>query len=283
MAAASSLEQLIAEIESVRIQGAKQIAAYSLKFLRKFGQEHGFGKEFTEIMDILEQVRPTAVVLHNCIEKLKQDNRISTIDNLIEYLTKSSEKMAKYSDDVLSANVTIMTHCHSGEAMGFLKHGYTKHKKKISLISTITQPLEQGVKTSRELAQARIPVTLILDSAVGFFMKDVDAVVVGADALRREGIVNKIGTSLLAFAAKYHNKPFYVVANILKIDKRENFKIEERPAAEVYRKIITAPKSSLRGIKIRNPAFDITPWKYVTAVITDEGVMKPSQMIRRLK
>lgn len=278
---ASSLEQLLKEIKSVKVQGAKQIALHSLKFLRQFAEEQGFGKRFDEVADTLRQVRPTAVVLHNCIEIIKQERKVSTIDKLIEYLTKSSERIAEYSDDVLKNGITVMTHCHSGEALGFLKHGHLKHRTKISVIATETQPLEQGVKTAKELAEAKIPVTLILDNAVGHLMKDVDAVVVGADALRKEGVVNKIGTALLAFAAKHHGKPFYVVANVLKIDKRKDFSIEERPAAEVYTKIVTAKK--LRGVKIRNPAFDITPWRYVTAVITDEGVLKPSQLIRRLK
>ena len=174
-----------------------------------------------------------------------------------------------------------MTHCHSGEALAFLKHYRLGHKRRISVIATETRPLEQGIKTAKELARDKIPVTFILDSAIGLFMKDVDMVVVGADALRREGVVNKIGTCPLAYAAKHNAKPFYVVANVLKLDKRKNFKIEERPAEEIYRKITTA--RNLRGIKIRNPAFDITPWKYVTAVITDEGIMKPSQLLRRLK
>lgn len=277
----SALEKALSEIKSVRVQGAKEIALYALKFLRKVAQEQGFGKKFDEIADALREVRPTAVVLHNCIEIIKRDRKISAIDRLITYLTKSSEKIGKHSDRVLKNNITIMTHCHSGEALKFIKHGHIEHGKKISVIATETQPLEQGVKTARELVQAKIPVTLILDNAVGFFMKEVDAVVVGADALRKEGVVNKVGTSLLAFSAKHQRIPFYVVANVMKIDKRSDFSIEERSALEIYGKITTA--KNLHGIKARNPAFDITPWKYVTAVITDEGVMKPSQVMRRLK
>lgn len=276
-----AFQEAIDEIKSVRVQGAKQIALYGLKFLRNIAHEEGFGKKFDETADALRKVRPTAVVLHNCIEIIKLDRKISTIDRLITYLTESSEKIGKQSDHVLKNGATIMTHCHSGEALKFIKHGHIEHGKKISVIATETQPLEQGVKTARELSDAKIPVTLILDNAVGFFMKDVDAVVVGADALRKEGVVNKVGTSLLAFSARHHHKPFYVVANVMKMDKRKDFRIEERPAAEVFSKITTT--RNLRGIKTRNPAFDITPWKYVTAVITDEGVMKPSQISRRLK
>lgn len=277
-----ALEEAISDIKSVRVQGAKEIALYALRFLRKVVQEQGFDRRFDEIADTLGKVRPTAVVLHNCIEIIKHERTISAIDRLISYLTESSEKIARYSDLVLKNNITIMTHCHSGEALKFIKHGHIEHGKKISVIATETQPLEQGVKTAKELVQANIPVTLILDNAVGYFMKDVDAVVVGADALRKEGVVNKVGTSLLAFSANYHHRPFYVVANVMKMDKRSKFSIEERPLAEIYGKITTA-KKNLHGIKARNPAFDITPWKYVTAVITDEGVMKPSQVMKRLK
>lgn len=276
-----SLENVVEEIKSVRVQGAKEIAIYGLKFLRDFAEEQGFDGKFDKVADLVKEVRPTAVVLHNCIEIIKKERKISAIDNLIAYLTKSSEKIGRYSDKVLRNNTTIMTHCHSGEALAFVKHYCRKHKRKISVIATETRPLEQGVKTAKELARDKIPVTLILDSAIGFFMKDVDMVVVGADALRREGVVNKIGTCPLAYVAKHHGKPFYVVANVLKVDKRKDFKIEERPAVEIYSKITTA--KNLRGIKIRNPAFDITPWKYVTALVTDEGIMKPSQLMRRLK
>ncbi|NWG38212.1 S-methyl-5-thioribose-1-phosphate isomerase [Nitrososphaera sp.] len=276
-----SLENVVEEIKSVRVQGAKEIAIYGLKFLRDFAKEQGFDSKFDQVAELLKEVRPTAVVLHNCIEIIKKERKISSMDRLIGYLTKSSEKIGRYSDKVLRNNTTIMTHCHSGEALAFVKHYGLDHKRKVSVIATETRPLEQGVKTAKELARAKIPVTLILDSAMGHFMKDADMVVVGADALRREGVINKIGTCLLAFAAKHHGKPFYVVANVLKLDKRKDFTIEERPAAEIYRKMTSA--RNLRGIKIRNPAFDITPWQYVTAVVTDEGIMKPSQLMRRLK
>lgn len=276
-----ALEAVVREIKSVRVQGAKEIAIYGLRFLREYVQDKGFDNKFDQVADHLKEVRPTAVVLHNCIEIVKRERKMSSLDRLIAYLAKSSENIGQFSDRVLKNNMTIMTHCHSGEALAFVKHGHAKHKRKISVIATETRPLEQGVKTAKELTRDKIPVTLILDSAIGFFMKDVDMVVVGADALRREGVVNKIGTSLLAYAAKHHKKPFYVVANVLKLDKRKHFTIEERPAAEVYRTISTA--GTLRGIRIRNPAFDITPWKYITAVVTDEGIMKPSQLMRRLK
>lgn len=274
----TSLEKAIRDIKDVRVQGAKEIAIYGLEFLKDYARKHGFDLKFEAAAYFLEEARPTAVVLHNCIEIVKKKKRISTINRLIKDLKNYSRKIAKYSDRIIKNNWVIMTHCHSGEALAFIKHSWLKHKEKISVIATGTEPLEQGVKTAKELAAARIPVTIINYNAVGFFMKNVGAVIVGADALRKEGVVNKIGTSLLALAAKKSRKPFYVVANSLKIDKRKKFKIEERPAKEIYKKITTA--KNLRGIKVRNPAFDITPWKYVTAVVTEKGVHTHSKILR---
>jgi translation initiation factor 2B subunit (eIF-2B alpha/beta/delta family) len=95
-----------------------------------------------------------------------------------------------------------------------------------------------------------------------------------------EGLVNKIGTRLLATAASSAHKPFYVVANSLKLDRREHFKIEERPVKEIFRKI--DHKEKIKGVEIRNPAFDITPWEFVTAVITEEGVKFPNSIKKEL-
>ena len=85
-----SLANVVKEIKSVRVQGAKEIAIFGLKFLRDFAQEQGFDSKFDEVADSLKEVRPTAVVLHNCIEIIKRERKISAIDDLIAYLTKSS-------------------------------------------------------------------------------------------------------------------------------------------------------------------------------------------------
>jgi ribose 1,5-bisphosphate isomerase len=156
-----------------------------------------------------------------------------------------------------------------------------KDGKKISVIATETDPLEQGVKTAKELAKVKIPVTLITDNAVGYFMPTVDCVLVGSDAIRKEGVVNKVGTSLLALAAKENKKPFYVAANTLKFDKRKKLTIEERSPKEVYRELIRP--GNLKNVKIRNPAFDVTPWKFITAVITEKRILEPKQVLRLLR
>lgn len=270
-----SLEKAVSEIKSVRVQGAKEIAIYGLKFLRQFAKRSGYNLKFEAAAHFLEEARPTAVVLHNCIEIIKKKKKISTIDKLIRDLEKSSEEIGRHSDKIIKNNWKIMTHCHSGDALSFIKHGWLRHKKKISVIATETEPLEQGIKTAKELAAAKIPVTLITDSAVGFFMKGVDAVIIGTDAIRLSppyGIVNKIGTLNLALAAKKYRKPLYVVGNSLKFDRRKKFRIEERPAREVYKK--------LKGVKIRNPAFDLVDFNLVTKIITEKGIFDPNKIPR---
>lgn len=274
------LEKVISNIKSVKIQGAKEIAIYGLKFLREFCKKNGFGLKFEVAAWKLEEARPTAVVLHNCIEILKKRKKLKTINKLIRQLNEFTKKIAKNGSKLIKNNYRIMTHCHSGEALAVIKQTW-KSDKKISVIATETDPLEQGVKTAKELAKMKIPVTLITDNAVGYFMRDVDCVLVGADALRVDGVVNKIGTSLLALAAKKYKKPFYVAANSLKFDKRKKFVIEERPVKEVYQELLHPGK--LKGIKLRNPAFDITSWKYITAVITEKGIFKSREILGVLK
>lgn len=269
------LEKAVGDIKSMRVQGAKEIAIYGLTFLRDFAKKNGFKLKFETAAHFLEEARPTAVVLHNCVEIVKRRRKISTIDKLIRDLGRSSEKIGKYSDRVIKKNWKVMTHCHSGEALAFIKHAWLRHKKKISVIATETEPLEQGVKTAKELAAVGIPVTLITDSTVGFFAKEIDAVIVGADAIRvvpPYGVVNKIGTFNLALAARRYKKPFYVIGNSLKVDRRKNFKIEERPSKEVYKK--------LKGVKIRNPAFDIIGFDLVTKIVTEKGIYSPGKFRR---
>lgn len=274
------IHRTIADIRKIKVQGANEIAIYSLGFLKQHVKQYGFGKDFEIAAKKLEKVRPTAVVLHNCLEILRKEKKTSTIDKLIKTINIAREKEARYSDKIIRSQSVIMTYCHSGEAMSFIKHSWARRKKKIAVIACLTEPKQQGVLTAKDLSLEGIPVTLIDDNAIGYFIKEVDLVIVGADALRLEGLVNKIGTRLLATAASSAHKPFYVVANSLKLDTRENFKIEERSGREIFRKIID--KEKFIGIKIRNPAFDITPWELVTAVITERGIILPEKIKKEL-
>jgi ribose 1,5-bisphosphate isomerase len=270
---AESLDSLIRSINSLEIQGAKQIAVQSLKFLREYAKTNGFGKEFDRVADRIERTRPTAVVLHNCLEIVRKNRSEKTINNLLGRLSKSTNEIAKRGSRLIRNKQVIMTHCHSGEALSVIKQAW-KDGKRIRIYATETRPKEQGVTTALELAQVRIPVTLITDAAAGFFIKEVDAVIVGSDAIRKEGFVNKIGTYVLAVLAKENKIPFYVVGNTLKLDSRKKITIEERSAGEIIENT---------SLGVRNPAFDMTPWKYVKRVVTEKGVMTPGNVLKLLK
>jgi len=270
-----SLDEFIKKIKSLEIQGAKEIAIEGLKFLREYSKENGFGKDFDRTARLIEKARPTAVVLHNCLEILEKDKNLETINKLLRKLGQMNKEIAKRGSRLIKDGYVIMTHCHSGEACAVIEQAW-KEGKRITVYATETEPKNQGIKTARELAEMKIPVILIIDSAIEYFIKDVDIVIVGTDAIRKEGIVNKIGTYPLAVVAREHKKPFYVVGNTLKLDKRKKIIIEERSPHEVY-------IEHMKTLEVRNPAFDITPLKYVKRIICEKGILTPGNVLRMLK
>jgi len=269
------MNELLKNIESMKIRGANRIAIEGLKFLRKFCKEKGFGRDFQKTTEKLESVRPTAVVLHNCLEILKKERDVETINKLLRQLREAPKRIAKHGSKLIKSGYSIMAHCHSTEALEIIKEAW-EEKKKIKVYATETEPRLQGIITAKELAKKKIPVILIVDSAIEFFIKDVDMVLVGTDAMRKEGVVNKIGTCTMAVVAKKHKVPFYVAGNTLKLDNRKKFVIEERDPDEVY-------VEHMKTLEVRNPAFDITPWKYVKRVITEKGIMTPGNVLKMIK
>ncbi|HLC51279.1 MAG TPA: S-methyl-5-thioribose-1-phosphate isomerase [archaeon] len=268
------LQKFIHDIKALHIQGAKQIAIESLKFLKLYSKEKGFGKDFDKAMNQLEGARPTAVVLHNCLEILRKDKSLATMTKLISQLNSATEKIAERGSREIKNGSVIMTHCHSGEALSVIERAW-KSGKKISVIATETSPREQGIITAKELAAAGIPVTLITDAAEGFFMPEVDMVILGSDGMRRQGNLNKIGSYPLALLARQHKKPYYVVGSTFKLDRRKKYAIEERSTSEVY--------PDLKGVKIRNPSFDLCPWRFVYRIITEKGIFTPGNIVKMLK
>jgi ribose 1,5-bisphosphate isomerase len=272
------LEHFLNDLRSLHIQGAKEIAVASLKFLKQFAKQKGFGKVFDQACKKIEAARPTAVPLHNVLEVVRKERSMKAIDRLLGQLQNATKRLGLIGSKMIKPGWTIMTHCHSGEALSVIKAAW-KSGKKINIIATETEPVEQGIRTVKELREEKIPVTLITDAAVGFFIGQCDAVIVGCDALRyKEGLVNKTGTYPMALLARTHRIPFYTVASTFKLDNRKRFEIEERPPKEVYREL-----HELLGASVRNPAFDITPWNLITRIITEKGVMTPGNVKRLLR
>jgi ribose 1,5-bisphosphate isomerase len=198
---------------------------------------------------------------------------VSQVSKLfLKSLERSKDKIAVIGSKRISNNVKVLTHCHSSTVTGMLRRA-KEEGKSFEVVCTESRPVFQGRITAKEMLEARIKTTMIVDSAVRYFMNDVDLVVVGADAITSEGnVVNKIGTSMVALAAKEARTPFYVVSELLKFDPAtvlgDYERIEERRPSEVW----ADPPS---GLIIRNPAFDVTRREFIHGIICEEGIISP--------
>lgn len=262
------------DIASLKIQGANEVALAVLKYLKKFCKRHGFEKEFEKEVNKFLSLRSTAVVLYNVIDELKKERTIEKLDELIGRIKNNRKLIVENGLKVFKKRNVVMTHCHSGVVTKLLISAF-EHGKNVEVYVTETRPNEQGIITAKELASANVHVKFIVDSAAGYYLPTIDFVLVGADALRKEGVVNKIGTLLLAMATNEFNKPLYVCASTMKLDLRKKLVIEMRNPKEVYK--------GLRGVDVLDPIFDVTPWKYVSGVITEKGILKPKEIIMMLR
>jgi methylthioribose-1-phosphate isomerase len=265
----------------------------------KFTALDGFKNEMNGVCDIFAATRPTAVNLFAAINRMKkiiqQGNDVAEIRQHLE-----QEALAILSEDVeankaigkngsrfVNDGDVVMTHCNTGAlatgaygtALGVIRAA-VEDGKKVQVFACETRPFLQGARlTTWELFRENIPVTLITDSMSGYFMKSgvINKVIVGADRIAANGdVANKIGTYTHAVLAKEHGIPFYVAAPVSTLDpdtkSGNDIPIEERSVQEVayFMNEQIAPE----GISIRNPGFDITPVKYISAIITEKGVIE---------
>jgi len=289
-----------AKIASMKIRGAGKIARSAARALKscakasKAKNRKEFLGELEESGRILISARPTAVSLPNAVQFVLnrvngsrddveglRDLAISTADTFVEKSLKAVKRIGEIGARRVRDGEVIMTHCHSNATLSVIKNAWEQGKK-IRVIVTEARPRYQGHITARILAEAGIPCTLIVDSAVRTFMKGVDKVIVGADSIAANGaVVNKIGTSQLALAANEARVVFMVAAESYKFHPRTLIgalvEIEERGKEEV------ADTGEFRGVEIRNPAFDVTPPEYIDLIVTEKGVIPPQASIMIIK
>jgi methylthioribose-1-phosphate isomerase len=297
---------VIAAIKEMKVRGAPAIgvaAAYGIA-LGAAGIETEDRDEFlARLEDIVEgfaAARPTAVNLFRAVNRMKKaahDDAVQGIkDALVEEARRIHEeevsattKLSRLGADLIKDGFAVLTHCNAGPlatagygtALGIVRAA-KEQGKKLTVFVTETRPLLQGARlTAWELLQEGIPVTLITDSMAGCFMREakVDCIIVGADRIAANGdVANKIGTYTLAVLAKENGLPFYVAAPTSTIDLSlacgDRIPIEERSPEEVTH--IHGVRIAPEGIRAANPAFDVTPHRYVTAIITERRiVMEP--------
>ena len=293
----TTVERVREAIQRLETRGAPAIgvaAAFGLVLAAKQSENRD---EFHLKVNKLKEARPTAVNLMWAIDRLLASTKETSFDGLAKKLEEEAQilfaedlamnkQIGIYGAQLFSQPISILTHCNTGSlatagygtALGVIRRLW-EEKKLLHVYADETRPLLQGARlTAYELHSEGIPATLITDSMAGWVMKNkmVQAVIVGADRIARNGdTANKIGTYSLAILAKEHQIPFYVAAPYstfdLTIATGDEIPIEERASSEVnsFNGALTAPE----GISVFNPAFDVTPNKYITGIITDKGVL----------
>jgi ribose 1,5-bisphosphate isomerase len=285
------VKEIAEKIKSMEIRGAGRIARATAKALAIQAENSKMKKPKELIFDIkqacklLENTRPTAVSLMNAINyvmpHLPEDADSEQIKNsilenskkFIEISEQAVKKIGEIGAGRISSGDRILTHCNSECALSVIKTAFEQGKE-IEVWATEARPKQQGLITVRELASRGIPTTLIIDSAARYFMKRIDEVVVGADSIAANGaVVNKIGTSQIALAAHEARSLFFVAAESYKFHPKtvvgQLVEIEERDPGEIV------GSTKISGLKIRNPAFDVTPPEYIDLIITEKGIIPP--------
>lgn len=285
-------------IRNMRIRGAGLIARSAVEALQIVAQNskakdiESFVNELTDAARILLQTRPTAVSLPNGIRYVMHRvnaarNRAGSIEEIRAIATRAAEEFVENAKTAVQRigeigarrirdGDVLLTHCNSSAAIEIMKTAW-KEGRKFKVLVTETRPRFQGHITARELAKAGIPVTLILDDAVRYFMQLVDKVIVGADAITANGaLVNKIGTSMVALAAHEARVRVFVAAETYKFSPEtmigELVTIEERDPSEM---ISDEQRRRIGSIKVLNPSFDVTPAEYIDLIITERGIIPP--------
>ena len=284
------LTETARKISSMEVRGAGRIARAAAASLRDFALQidaqslEEFNSEIKDAADILLATRPTAVSLSNAVRMVIRHHEssieaarrsvVSNADRFIEDSEKAVEKIGVIGCRRIRNGDTILTHCNSMAALSIIAAAH-RAGKEINVIATESRPRWQGRLTIGMLEEMGIKTELIVDSAVRSVMNDVDLVVVGADVITANGsLVNKIGTAQIALCAHEARTSFMVAAETYKFSPQtimgELVTIEERKAEEVLPEI-----SKFRHVRVRNPAFDVTPHSYIDVICTEVGAIPP--------
>jgi len=296
-------EEVAHAIETMVIRGAPAIGVAAAMGIALGMQSvrSNLESEFFKICDRMSKTRPTAVNLFWAIARMKtvfasiQDKPADQIAALLALEAQkmhvedieANRQMGRHGNELVPQNARILTHCNAGAlatagygtALGVIRAA-AEQGKTIAVFADETRPFLQGARlTAWELVRDGIDTTVITDNMAGAMMRlgEVDLVVVGADRIAANGdVANKIGTYSVAVLAKEHGIPFYVAAPLSTVDLNtpdgSGIPIEERNEREVTH--VGANRLTPEGARIRNPAFDVTPSQYVTAIITERGIAR---------
>jgi len=265
----SKFNKIVHDIKSIKIQGARNVAKAAIKAY--------FLVPTKKSKKILLSSRPTEPMMENVLDMAEAG---IPKNQILIHFDESQKEINKHFLKLIGNKKVFFTHCHSTNVSNALIYAHKKGKK-FEVYNTETRPLYQGRKTAKELRKAGIKVTMFVDSALGIALgreqntKKVSMVFLGADALTKDGAINKVGSEVVARIAKQEKIPFYIVADSWKFTK-EKVPIEQRKLNEVWD---NAPKN----IKVKNPAFEFIDKKYITGIVTELGFMKYSEFLKKIK
>jgi methylthioribose-1-phosphate isomerase len=277
-------KDVINAIKTMKVRGAPAIgvaAAFGVVLAEMSGED------LKKAADEIKNARPTAVNLVWAVNRvLGSKSFIDEAKMMYDEDIKTNMAIGKNGAEIIDDGDTILTHCNAGAlacvdygtALGVFRAAHDSGKK-IKVICDETRPLCQGARLSIfEMQQENIPVKLAVDSAAGHLMQKgmVDKVVIGADRVAKGGVANKIGSLMVALAAKRFNVPFYVAAPKSTFDCENSIfdvEIEERDAEEVI--FFGNSRVTPIGTEVENPAFDIVPSDLITGIITEKGIINP--------
>lgn len=260
-------ENILRDIRSVKIQGAENVAKAGIKaFLLKPNK--------AAAKKIL-RTRPTEPLLQNSLKMLlKSENVNLAAKKILMKIEKSHDIISKKGAALVKNGMNIYTHCHSSSVIDILKYAKNKKGKKFVVYTTEVEPLLQGRKTAKRLADMGIKVIVFPDLAAGMALKKCDLFLFGADAYTKKYVVNKIGTSTLVKIAEHYRIPRYSCGVSMKFTKK--VKIEKRSGREVW-------DERNKNIFVENYAFDKTRLSWLTGIVSEFGILKAKDFVKKAK
>ena len=261
-------DKIVSDIKSVKIQGARSIAKSALKAYFLFPSKKS--------KKILLKSRPTEPMMENVLNLAEKKSE----KEILKHFDSAQKEMNKHVFKLIKNNNVIFTHCHSTNVSNALIYA-KKAGKKFEVYNTETRPLYQGRKTAQELGKAGIKVTIFADSSFETALlktqdtKKVNLILIGADALVKKGVINKIGSGAISEIAYHHRIPVYIVADSWKYTPKK-VSLEQRNLNEIWNR---APKN----VKVKNPAFEFVSKKYIRAIVSELGILSYDKFLKKIR
>ena len=292
----STIQKIVDDIKSITIQWATNIAKAAFEILISESKEKSF-ESWSAFLDFIQQgmellisARPTEPMLFNGMDYIKaeisklapsasadecQQKVAEAAQFYLNLINETAERAVLNGLGIINDGDNVLTHCHRSSAVKTLKLHKVKGLK-FKVYNTETRPLFQWRKTAKDLIEAGIDTTMVVDWVAPFLTDEesgtdlmMDCVIIGCDAIKRDGgVINKVGSYSVGLSALFANVPVYIAGNLLKVDIHDKIHIEKRQDHEVW-------EDSPEGLQFLNLAFDKIPPKFIRGIITEFGIIKP--------